>query len=476
MSHGVTRDLGTLWVVDPVAKLAGAANVALRDGRIERVDWRDGAEAAAARFRAGGEPDLGDPTDLLLPALIDLHAHFRQPGAAASEDAASGERAAAHGGYGTVCLMPNSEPAADSAEILASMVRVDGARRGVRLLPIGAATRGRAGTALAPLADLAAAGAIGFSDDGSPIADAALFRAALIGAGALGLPVIEHAEAPHLTAGGEAADGAVATRLGLRPWPAVGEIEAVARDIALLREALATEPRARLHLTHLSTAAALDLVRSARAEGLPVSCDVTPHHIAFTDRWITGDRRWAWELVAHGSSDRSADQSSALDPTPEAFDSNVRVCPPLRGADDAAACRAALRDGTALAIATDHAPHSRERKEMEFGLAANGIAGIETALSVALAARAAGELSLAMIARSFVTGPASLLPAAHASRGISVGAPADLVVIAAAATWTPSRATLAGKSLNTPLIGRALPGVVRLTLVSGVVVWEAPER
>jgi dihydroorotase len=468
MSHGVTRDLGIVWVVDPVAELAGAANVALRDGCIERVDWRDGAEAAAARFRAGGEPDLGDPTELLLPAFIDLHAHFRQPGAAASEDAASGERAAAHGGYGTVCLMPNSEPAADSAERLASMVRIDGARRGVRLLPIGAATHSRAGMALAPLADLAAAGAIGFSDDGSPIADATLFRAALIGAGALGLPVIEHAETPHLTAGGEAADGAVATRLGLRPWPAAGEIEAVARDIALLREALATEPRARLHLTHLSTAAALDLVRAARAEGLPVSCDVTPHHAAFTDRWIAGDRRWAWE--------QSTDNLLPPDPTMDAFDSNLRVCPPLRGADDAAACRAALRDGTALAIATDHAPHSRERKEIEFGLAANGIAGIETALSVALAARAAGELSLVTIARSFVTGPASLLPATHAPRGIDVGAPADLVVIAAGATWTPSRATLAGKSLNTPLIGRALPGVVRLTLVSGLVAWEAPER
>jgi dihydroorotase len=470
MNRGVTRALGTLWVVDPVAGLAGAATVEVRDGRFERVDWRDGVDAASARFRSGGEPERGDPIDLLLPALFDLHAHFRQPGAAASEDAASGERAAAHGGFGTVCLMPNSDPAADSAEILQSLARIDGARRGVRLLPIGAATRDRAGTALAPLAELAAAGAVAFSDDGSPIADPALMRAALIGAGALGLPIVEHAEVPHLTLGGEAADGAVATRLGLRPWPAAGEIEAVSSDIAMLREALAIEPRARLHLTHLSTAAALDLVRAARVEGLPVSCDVTPHHIAFTDRWIEGDRRWAWEQAAESS----PEDYSAPYPTTEAFDSNLRVCPPLRGADDAAACRAALRDGTALAIATDHAPHARERKEVEFGRAANGIAGIETALSVALAARAAGELSLATIAAAFVTGPASLLPAAHAPRGIRVGAPADLVAVAAAASWTPNRDTLAGRSLNTPLIGRTLPGVVRLTLVNGVVAWEAP--
>ena len=168
MNRGVTRALGTLWVVDPVAGLAGAATVEVRDGRFDRVDWRDGVDAASARFREGGEPERGDPTDLLLPSLFDLHAHFRQPGAAASEDAASGERAAAHGGFGTVCLMPNSDPAADSAEILQSLARIDGARRGVRLLPIGAATRDRAGTALAPLADLAAAGAVAFSDDGSP--------------------------------------------------------------------------------------------------------------------------------------------------------------------------------------------------------------------------------------------------------------------------------------------------------------------
>lgn len=460
----VTRIFDAVWLVDPVAARAGVATVNVRDGTIAEVVWRDGEPAAAARYEAGGEPGDGDPTHLLLPAFIDLHAHFRQPGASASEDTASGERAAAHGGYGTVCLMPNTDPAADSTAALGEVVRRDGTSRGLRLLPIGAATRGRMGEELAPLAALAAAGAIAFSDDGSPIADPALFRAALAAAGALGLPLIEHAEDPQLTAGGEAADGVVATRLGLRPWPAAGEIRAVERNIGLLREALVAEPRARLHLTHLSTAAALDAVRAARAEGLPVSCDVTPHHIALTDAWIAGDRRWSWQ---------QASSPLQLDSDLGSYDENLRVCPPLRDHTDAAACRAALRDGTAIAIATDHAPHSLERKQVEFGLAANGIAGIETALSVALAACAAGEFSIAAIARALVTGPATLLPAAYAPTGVSVGARADLVLVDRAATWTPSRATLVGRSANTPLLGRTLPGVVLLTLVDGAIAWSA---
>lgn len=447
--------------------------VRLRDGVIDAIEWRVGESAANSCYIDGAEPGERAPIRLLLPALVDLHAHFRQPGAAASEDVASGSRAAARGGYGTVCLMPNTEPAVDSVAALraATAVRAAAAKSPegiVRILPIGAVTLGRRGEHLAPFAALATAGAIGFSDDGSPVTDDGVFREALVVAGRLGLPVIEHAEEPRLTHGGEAAGGAVATRLGLRHWPAAGELEAVRRDIALLRDALAVEPRARLHLTHLSTAAALDAVRAARAEGLSVSCDVTPHHVALTDAWIAGDRRWAWE--------QSDAESLRLSPDIDSFDQNLRVSPPLRSADDAAACRSALRDGTAIAIATDHAPHSRERKEVEFGGAANGIAGIETALSVALAARAAGELSLATIARALVAGPARLLPAQHAPKGIAVGARADLTIVDLGSTWVPSRSSLVGRSTNTPLLGRELPGVIELTVVDGRVAWESTSR
>ena len=454
MTDLLTANFADHWVVDPVGGLAGVAGVSIVAGKIASVTWRDGEVAARACWAAGANPGAGDPTVALLPALIDLHAHFRQPGANASEEVESGTRAAAHGGYGTVALMPNTEPAADNVETLQAAIA--GERHSVRLLPIAAATVGRAGAQVSDVAALVKAGAVAISDDGSPIADRAIFRAALLAAAAAGIPLIEHCEEPTLTAGGEAADGIVASRLGLRPWPAAGELRAVESAIAVLRDVVSSVPTARLHLTHLSTAAALAAVRSAQGEGLPLTCDVTPHHIALTDAWIAGDRRWAWEVA-------SGDERLA--PTADAFDSNLRVCPPLRAAGDAAACREALRNGTALAIGTDHAPHSREKKEVEFGLAANGIAGIETSLSVALAAHHAGELSLATIAAALTTGPARLLGVATA--GLTPGAAASLVQVDLAGVWRPSRATLLGRSINTPLIDRELPGVVQLTVLEG---------
>jgi dihydroorotase len=454
MTDLLTANFADHWVVDPVAGLAGVADVSLVAGQIVSVTWRDGEAAARACWAAGANPGLGDPTVALLPALIDLHAHFRQPGANASEEVESGTRAAAHGGYGTVALMPNTEPATDSLETLQRAIA--GERHGVRLLPIAAATIGRAGTQVSDVAALVKAGAVAISDDGSPIADRAIFRAALLAAAAAGISLIEHCEVPTLTAGGEAADGLVASRLGLRPWPATGELHAVESAIDVLRDVVSSAPTARLHLTHLSTAAALAAVRSAQGEGLPLTCDVTPHHIALTDAWIAGDQRWAWEVA-------SGDER--LTPTADAFDPNLRVCPPLRAAVDAAACREALRNGTALAIGTDHAPHSREKKEVEFGLAANGIAGIETSLSVALAAYGAGELSLAAIVAALTTGPARLLGVT--ATGVTPGAAASLVQIDLAASWRPSRETLQGRSINTPLLGRELPGVVQLTVLEG---------
>ncbi len=454
MTELLTANFADHWVLDPVAGLAGVADVSLVGGQIGSVTWRDGEAAARACWAAGANPGHGDPTVALLPALIDLHAHFRQPGANASEEVESGTRAAAHGGYGTVALMPNTEPAADNVKTLQAAIA--GERHSVQLLSIAAATVGRTGTQVSDVAALVKAGAVAISDDGSPIADRAIFRAALLAAAAAGIPLIEHCEEPTLTAGGEAADGLVASRIGLRPWPAAGELRAVESAIAVLRDVVVSVPTSRLHLTHLSTAAALAVVHAAQSEGLPLTCDVTPHHIALTDTWIAGDRRWAWEVAAG---------DEFFIPSADAFDSNLRVCPPLRTAGDAAACRKALRDGTAVAIGTDHAPHSREKKEVEFGLAANGIAGIETSLSVALAAHRAGELSLATIVAALTTGPAQLL--GIAATGVTPGAAASLVQIDLAATWRPSRETLSGRSINTPLIDRELPGVVQLTVLEG---------
>jgi dihydroorotase len=331
-------------------------------------------------------------------------------------------------------------------------------------------TVGRGGEQLAALGELADAGVVGFSDDGSPVRSASILRNALAYAGALGLPIVEHAEEPALTDGAEANDGFVATVLGLRGWPAAAEELAVARDISILTDVLRDVPGARLHLTHLSTAGALELVRRAKAASLPVTCDVTPHHLALTDEWIAGARRWAWET----SGDPWADEAITAQP----FDPSLRVNPPLRAPNDAAACLAALVDGTADAIATDHAPHTEVDKAVEFGLAANGISGLETALGVVLAAVDAGQLSLLRAVEAMTTGPAGVLgPGSRrdGSVGLVEGAPADLVVFDRSERWTVTGDVLASRGKNTPLLGMELGGRVLVTLAGGRIAYEAPD-
>jgi dihydroorotase len=335
----------------------------------------------------------------------------------------------------------------------------------------GAVTAERAGETLAALGELADAGVVGFSDDGAPVASATLFRNALAYAGALELPIVDHAEDPTLTFGAEANDGFVATVLGLRGWPAAAEESAVARDLALLADVVRDVPDARLHLTHLSTAGSLELVRRAKAAGLPVTCDVTPHHLALSEDWIAGARRWAWEA----SGDPWADGSGAIVAAP--FDRSLRVNPPLRGVADAAACREALIDGTADAIATDHAPHASVDKDVEFGLAANGMSGLETALGVVLAMVDAGLVPLHRTIEALTTGPARILGSRWGDRaapGLVEGAPADLVVFDRSATWQAEPDALASRGKNTPLLGRELSGLVLATVAGGRLAYEAP--
>jgi dihydroorotase len=292
-------------------------------------------------------------------------------------------------------------------------------------------------------------------------------RNALAYAGGLGLPLVEHAEDSTQTAGAEANEGFVATVLGLRGWPAAAEEAAVARDLAILAEVVRDVPAARLHLTHLSTAGAIDLVRRAKAARLPVTCDVTPHHLALTDEWVAGARRWAWEAT----SDPWGDDVITAAP----FASSLRVNPPLRSPSDAAACREALLDGTADAVATDHAPHTQVDKEVEFGLAANGISGIETALGVLLAAVDAGLVPLMRAIESLTTGPAAMLGRRFVDRpvGLVEGAPADLVVFDRSEAWTVNPEALLSKGKNSPFIGRTLPGRVLATIGAGRIAHEA---
>ncbi len=458
---GPDLEISRAWLVDPAAGREGAGEIVVRDGIVEAVTWLSGT--AAVGIDANGV--------VVAPGFIDLHVHLREPGNEDAETVASGLAAAAHGGFTTVCAMPNTTPALDEPGVLAQ-VRAAAVASGspVELLAYGAVTAGRDGDRLASIGELSDAGVVGFSDDGAPVRSASILRSALAYAGSLGLPIVDHAEDGSLTDGAEANDGFVATVLGLHGWPAAAEETAVARDLAVLADVLRDVPRARLHLTHLSTVGALDLVRRAKASGLPVTCDVTPHHLALTDEWLAGARRWAWE----GSGDPWADGAIEAGP----YASSLRVNPPLRSPADAAACLAALIDGTADAVATDHAPHTEVDKAVEFGLAANGISGIETALGVLLAVVDAGRLPLARAIALLTTGPASVLGGRSRRAGwvgLVEGAPADIVVFDRAERWTVTADGLASRGKNSPLLGRALSGEVMVTLADGRLAYEAPD-
>jgi dihydroorotase len=451
-------DLSRAWLVDPASGREGPGEIVVREGVLEAVTWLEGDDAA----------DCAPDGVIVIPGLIDLHTHLREPGNEDAETVASGLAAAGHGGFTTVCAMANTTPAGDDAGVLRDEIAA-AARSGspVRLLPYGAVSVGRAGDQLAPLGELADAGAVGFSDDGAPVRSAAVFRNALMYAGMLGLPVVDHPEDLGLTDGAEAHEGVVATMLGLKGWPAAAEEAAVARDIAILAEVVASEPRARLHLTHLSVPGSLDLVRRAKAAGLPVTCDVTPHHLALSDEWLAGDRRWAWEEPAEPDA-RSGRRSRWAAP----YSTALRVNPPLRSRADALACLAALVDGTVDAVATDHAPHTQVDKDVEFGLASNGISGIETALGILLAAVDAGRLTLARAVEVLTVGPAEVLgERLSVAPGLVEGVPADLVIVDRSEGWAVTPDALRSHGKNSPVLGRDLPGRVLLTLASGRVAW-----
>ncbi len=453
-------ELEDVWLVDPGNRREGPAGLLVEHGRVVDVDWaRRGSRKA--------------PSVVVAPGFFDLHAHLREPGGEDAETIASGLAAAAHGGFTSVCLMPNTSPPIDRPEGIARTLSAAAASGSpVRALPYGTISVGREGHALAPMAALAAAGAGGFSDDGAPVDDPELLRAALTEAGALGLAIVEHPEDRLQTAGAEANEGLAATILGLAGAPPAAEVAAVGRAIAVLRQVVAEAPaavRPRLHLTHVSVADALALVRGAKAEGLPLTCDVTPHHLALHDGWVGGDRRFAWDV---GSSPWSGGPTTA-----PPYDPSTRVTPPLRSPADALAMLAGLEDGSVDAIATDHAPHRSIDKDVPFGEALPGISGLETALSLLLLAIDAGHLSLATAVRALVVGPRRVLgrglPERRAS-SFEAGVVADLVAFDRGEGWSVTADALRSKGRNTPLLGRELPGRVLLTVADGRVAYLDP--
>jgi dihydroorotase len=435
-------------VIDPANGTDAIRDLAVVDGRIV-----DGSQLPEGARR------LDASRLIVAPAFVDLHTHLREPGATDAEDVESGTRAAAHGGFGTVCAMPNTDPAIDEPARLAWVAARARDAGAARVRVIAAITVGRRGETLTDIGALTAAGAVAFSDDGASVASARLSRSALGYLAGLGGVLIEHAEEPTLATGTLMRAGFTATRLGLTGWPPSAELTIVERDIAL-----AAETGARLHLTHLSTAGAIDAVRRARERGMAVTCDVTPHHLAMTDRWVAGDRHFAWEAVA-GS---EATFEEVLDPE-RAYDALCRVNPPLPSREDALALLAAVADGTVDAIATDHAPHPPHRKSVPFADAAPGMIGLETALSLGLAAVEAGALTLPRLLAALTIGPARVIGQAC---GLAPGMEAELVAFDPSAHWTVDASALASRSANTPLLGMQLPGVVRLAVARGRVTWD----
>jgi dihydroorotase len=408
-----------------------------------RIIDRDGERSGDVRIDGGRIDSVGDglePADgddlvaahglVISPGFVDLHVHLREPGREEAETIETGSRAAALGGFTAVVAMPNTDPTQDSVEVV-DFVRRRGVRAGLcDVRPSGSITVGRGGVTLTPFAELAAAGVKLFTDDGNGVQDPLLMRRALEYADGLGITLAQHCEVERLTAGAVMHEGSCCSRLGLPGWPSIAEELMLHRDLELVRLT-----GVGMHFLHLSTAGSVELVRRAKADGLPVTAEATPHHFSLTD-------------------DRLA-----------TYDALYKVNPPLRTREDIAAIRAGLADGTIDAIATDHAPHAPETKEQPLDLAPPGMLGLETALGVSLASL---DMPLADVVAALSWKPAAIagVDDRH-GRPVAPGEPANLTVFDPDATWEVVPARLASRSRNTPYVGMALRGRVVHTILEG---------
>jgi dihydroorotase len=423
--------------IDPSTGLDAPRDLLLRDGRIVAIELPGaftGTEAA----------ETIDATGLTIaPGFIDIHVHLREPGQTYKETIATGTAAAAAGGFSTVIAMPNTLPVNESVATLDWML-APARNPQVHLHAMPAATVGSMGQHLTDYEALAKAGALGFTDDGKPVLEDHVMRAALLAAGRLGLPISQHAEDTRITGGCSMNHGPVAFRLGLRGMTVEAESNIVERDIRLLREIASQDGvNAHLHVQHVSTAKALTAIRRAKEDGLHVTCEAAPHHFTLTDDAI-GD-----------------------------FDTHAKMNPPLRSEADRQAVIAALLDGTVDCIATDHAPHAAHEKEVEFERAPNGITGLETALGLAFRVlHREHSLPLARVIALMSTNPAAIVHLKD--RGtLTHGSPADLVLFNASEEWTYEAAKTRSRSRNTPFNGAPMLGRVAVTYCAGKIAFRA---
>jgi dihydroorotase len=426
-------------IIDPVACIDMVGDLLIVDGLIAWIGEAHGAPRAVAGtvLSAGGM--------VVSPGFIDLHCHLREPGFESKETIASGTRAAAHGGFTTVCCMPNTRPPLDSpatVEFVKSKAISEGV---VRVLPIGCVSVGQEGMELTDMDGLAGVGVVAFSDDGGSVASPQLMRRALECACRLGLPVIDHCEDTSITSGGVMNDGPVAARLGLKGMPAMAEEVMVARDIGLARATGAS-----VHIAHVSTAGSASLIRGAKRNHVGVTAEATPHHLTLTE-----------ERVNRG-------------------DTSAKVNPPLRTGRDVDELGAALADGVIDAVATDHAPHTARDKSGDFASAAFGISGLETALAVALTLVHEGRLDLTALVARLTAGPSGVLRGRPSSAADSIpkgigtlrpGAIGDVTIFDPYQDWVIAPENFASKGRNNPWAGCRLKGKVAATIVGGGVVY-----
>lgn len=414
-------------VIDPVNNLDQEMDLLIEDGVIAKV---------GKGISANGAEVIDAKGKLVMPGLVDMHVHFRQPGGEGKETIQSGSEAAVHGGITSVCAMPNTQPVTDNRQIVEFIQAEAQKIQLLHLYPAAAITKGLEGNELTEIADLKAAGVVAITDDGHPVMNAEIMRRAMEYAKMCGVVVISHSEDLSLTENGMMNEGIIATRLGLRGMPNMSEAVMVAREILL-----AELTGAHIHCTHISTKESVELIRQAKAKGVRVTCDVTPHHLTLTEDAVVG------------------------------YNTNMKMNPPLRTTADVAALQQGLKEGIVDAIATDHAPHSESDKDVEFDHAPFGVIGVEISLGVvATGLVATGKLTWKELVHRMSTRPAEILGIPAGT--LSAGKPADVIIVDPDKKWKVEPQEFRSKSRNCPFIGRELVGKVVTTICCGKTVYQ----
>jgi len=411
-------------VIDPATNCDGEFDLLLEGSKVKAIEKPGvlSTHPEVERIDAGGQ--------WVMPGCVDLHVHLREPGEEWKETVQTGAEAAALGGYTSICCMPNTRPANDSAEITRFILEKAEAARASRVLPIGAISIERKGRQLAPYSELAKAGCVAFSDDGDPVSDAGVMRRALEWCLMLGLPLACHEEDRNLSCGGCMNESPLSLRLGLKGFPGVAEDVMIARDIELARFT-----KGKVHICHVSTARGIELIRRAKNDGINVTCEVAPHHLILDEGCC------------------------------RAYDTAFKMMPPLRGGEDIAGLVGGIKDGTVDAIASDHAPHDRDSKLVEFSRATVGILGLQTSLPLLLEMAAEGSISRTRMVELLAWGPSRAFGLPYGT--LRVGADADVVVVDPRSKWRLDATDIRSKSKNSPFLGRELVGRVAHTFVAG---------